>query len=181
MKTLTVLTIAALCLAGSHAQAEFMEIQASQIVTIESTEKEGKPSILVQWALPDDLDELIIDGAVITMTLPVDSASPMDVEVHRVEKAWNAVEVESLEAWAQGDKVYDADVTSPAIVTAENEGVISADVYLQIRDQVFGDVSNFGFIVVPAVDAVTAVEAIEANASDKLMDAKLIIAYRTRR
>lgn len=180
MKTYRLIGLLALSLAGSQVRAEYMEIAASQIVTI-SAQKNANPSLLVQWDLPQGLDKLIIDAAVITMTVPVDGDAPLEVDAHPMLKSWDATEVESAEEWGKGEKVYDDEAASPAIITEENAGKISLDVYLQVLDQIAGKAENFGFILVPESDGTSKIQAIEANAPARLGDAKLIIAYRTQR
>jgi hypothetical protein len=180
MKTYGLIGLLALSLAGSQLRAEYMEIAASQIVTATVGET-ASPSVLVRWELPQELDKLIIDAAVIAMTVPVDGAEPLEVDAHPILKSWDAKEAESAEEWSTGEKVYDDEVASPAIITEENAGKISLDVYLQVLDQIAGKAENFGFILVPESGATSKIQPIEANAPIPLADAKLIIAYRTQR
>jgi hypothetical protein len=170
----------ALSLFGTLARAEYMEVAASQIVTV-TAGKDANSNILVQWELPKSLDELIVDAAVMVMTVQADGDEPLQLDAHPVLKAWEATALASWDDWAKGDQVYSEDVASPAIVTRENEGKVSIDLYLQVLDQIAGKAANFGFVLVPESGTATTVKPIEANAHGNLADARLIIAYRTQR
>jgi hypothetical protein len=178
---MTIVLIALMIPWASAIRAEFLELEASQIVTIQPADKASSPRVLVQWSLPKDLSGKIIDAAVVTLTVPYEGAAPFEVHVHRVTRAWDAEAVEWSEGWSRGGGDFDDGLPSPAIITDRNGGKISADVYFAILDQISGKSDHFGFIVIPEEDTEARISSITPNAEAKLADAKLIIAYRERR
>jgi hypothetical protein len=181
MRTTAILLMALICSLATVAQAEFMEIEAKQIATIEPTDKSASPRIMVEWELPADLDKKIVDAAVITMTLPATKDEPLTVDVYPLTSSWDAKSSEWTSGWEKAGGDFDEDLPSTTIVTEKNDGKISADVYLSVRDQIAGKRSNFGFILVPVESEDAQLSSIQANDVTKLADAKLIIAYRNQR
>jgi len=181
MRTITILLVAMVCMLVAVAQAEFLEIQAKQIATIEPADKSAGPRIVVKWDLPADLEKKIVDAAVITMTVATTEKSALTLDVHPITASWAASSVDWATGWEKAGGDYDEDLPSTAIVTERNEGKISADVYLSVRDQIAGKRDNFGFILVPEVNDQAKISAIQANDATRLADAKLIIAYRNQR
>jgi hypothetical protein len=181
MKTIRSLMLVGLVLLATTARAEYLEIEASEIATIEPTDKSEAPRILVKWDLPKDLDKKIIDGAVVTMTVAVDGDSPLSLDVMPMTTSWSASTAAWSSGWSKEGGDFADSLPSPALVTDKNGGKISADVYPVLIEQIAGNLSNFGFIIVPDKDSDTKSKAVTANNPAKLADAKLIIAYRNRR
>jgi ABC-type Zn uptake system ZnuABC Zn-binding protein ZnuA len=181
MRTTTMLLLATICFMATAVQAEFLEIEARQIATIEPTDKSASPRIVVEWDLPADLDKKIVDAAVITMTLPATKDEPLTIDVYPMTTSWDAKSAHWASGWEKAGGDYDKDLPSTTIVTEKSDGEITVDVYLSVLDQVAGDRDNFGFILVPVDNENARLSAITANDATKLADAKLIIAYRNQR
>ena len=181
MKTIRALAVVAIMLLSGSVQAKFIEIAASEIVTVEPSDKSESPRILVKWDLPADLDKKLIDGAVITMTVSVDGDDPLSIDVMPLTKAWNASTADWSSRWDRQGGDFSDSIPSPAIVTENNGRRISANVYEVVMDLISARRANFGFILVPDKSSTTKTRAISANDALKLADAKLIIAYRNRR
>jgi len=181
MKNLMIFAVALVLFSAPAVWAEFLEIEASQIATIEPADKSAGPRIMVQWDLPKDLSGKIIDGAVVTMTVPHDGDEPFEVDVYPMNKSWDAATAKWAEGWEKAGGDFDEELPSPGIVTEQNGGKISADVYVTVKSQIEGSVANFGFILISQADSQSKMKTVSANDAAGLADAKLIIAYRNRR
>lgn len=181
MKRTIILPIALTLAMTGRAAAEYMEIQASEIATIAESGRAAKPRIIVKWTLPEELGDLIIDGAAISMPVQRDTNCLLDVEVFPLSRSWSAFTTTWESGWTRAGGDYNDSLPSAAIATQQNEGNIRANVYDSIVDQVAGRKSNFGFIVIPDAESECRVATMTANDSAKRSTAKLIIAYRIRR
>jgi hypothetical protein len=76
---------------------------------------------------------------------------------------------------------YSDSLPAYSIVTGDSGGVIEANVYDFVVDQVQGRRSNFGFIILPAPEESGRIAEIAVNDQARLSDARLIIAYRNSR
>ena len=181
MKKLIIVVLALGSLSSGAARAEFLKIEAAQIATIEPADKSVAPRILVQWELPKDLSTKIIDGAVVTLTVPCEGGDAFEVDVHPLTKSWDAASVKWEDGWAQAGGDFQEESAAPALVSDRTGGRISADVYMTGKSQVEGTARNFGFILVSQSGVEAKIAAVSANEPSRLADAKLIIAYRNRR
>lgn len=163
------------------AWAEFMKIQASEIVTIQPADQSEGPRLLVRWKLPEELGELIVDGAAIEMKVPVEKGDDFPVQVAPLETNWSADEVAWADGWSKDGGDFSRDISSVAIVRSKRDMVIRADVYLTLLEQISGARQNFGFIVVSDPETQATIARITANDESGLAHAELIIAYRERR
>ena len=161
-----------------RARAEYLRYAAAEIVSIAPADNSESPRLLVRWDLPADLDLRHVDAAVVTMTVARTGEGPLGVQLHPVTRSWRAQEVSWAEGWEEDGGDFEAEVSSPAMVTERNGGRISIDVYLLIREMLAGTRSNFGFILVPDQGDASRLTPVAANQPARLADAKLIIAYR---
>lgn len=181
MKNVTILVMALVLACGSAVQAEFLELEATSIVTIEPADKSAGPRLLVRWELPKDLGEKIIDGAVVELSVPHEATAPFRVDVHPVTTDWDVETVAWSDGWTNAGGDFADSIVAPALVTERNEGKITGDVYQTVLDQIAGKVSNFGFIVVPEVTTEAQLTSATANDAKLKAAARLIIAYRKQR
>ena len=181
MGNLKIVAMALALLIAPAAWAEFMEIEASKIVTIEPADKSESPRILVKWDLPYELEGKIIDAAVVAITVPHEGDEPFEVDVHPMIKSWDAETARWDDGWEKEGGDFNEELPAPGLVSERNGGKISADVSLTVKGQIGGTASNFGFILVGQPNSQSKLKAISANDATRLADAKLIIAYRVRR
>jgi len=181
MRYLFILTLLVIGLAASAVQAEYLEITASEIASIEPADKSASPRVLVKWTLPPNLKDKIVDAAVIDMEVPISTGMNVVVDVAPVKTAWSASSVSWSSGWSKAGGDYDMDVSSPAILTARNDYQVVADVYELILAQIAGERTDNGFIVVPEASEDGKLATVSANNVTSLSKAKLIIAYRNRR
>jgi len=181
MKNLTISLLALLLVGAPTVRAEFLEIEATQIATIQPADKSAEPRILVEWILPKELEGKIVDGAAVSMTVPHQGDEPFEVDVHPMTKSWDATTAKWSDGWEKAGGDFNEELPSPGIVSERNGGKFSADVYLTVKGQIEGSVANFGFILIGQADSDSKLKAVSANDATRLADAKLIIAYRVRR
>lgn len=172
------LTAAALLMLVANAFAEYLEIEASEIATIAGTGREASPRILVKWTLPEELSDVILDGAALTMTLARDTTCQLDVTVYPLTHSWTANTVQWSGGWTRDGGDYNDSLPSPALASEQNGGKISALVTDFVVNQVAGRATNFGFIVVPDPESECRIAEMTANDAGRLSNAKLVIAYR---
>lgn len=163
------------------AAAEYREIQATEIVTIATADRDAAPRILVKWVLPEELATKIIDGAAISMTLTRSSDVVLGVDVYPLSRNWTAVTSSWQTGWSRAGGDFSDSLPSHAIATERNGGHVKLNVYDIVQDQIAGRRPNFGFIVIPSTGEQVRLSRVEANDAAKLSDAKLVIAYRDRR
>lgn len=180
MKRTIILGLGMLLAMSSLASAEFLTLEATKIVTIEPADKSESPRILVQWTLPKDLDEKIIDAVAIEMHIPVSAGDRVAVDVAAVEKEWASGTASWASGWEKDGGDFSLDESGVAIVTEKNQGTIRVDVREAVLSQIAGSKSNYGFVIVPK-GADNRLKSIAADDETQLGKCKLIIAYRNRR
>lgn len=180
MRALTILMAALCALTESVALGAFMEIEATQIASIQPADSSQGPRILVQWTLPD-MSGKIFDGAAISIALGTENGEALEFEVFPLTTSWDAQTCSWSSGWSKAGADFNEHRLSPTIITNKESGTILADVYRDIKEQLAGQATNYGFILVPRGNDVKSGVSIEANAPSALANAKLMIAYRNQR
>jgi hypothetical protein len=180
MKALISLASAIALGSPSVVSAAFMEIAATEMVTIQPPDSSQSPRLLVRWELPAGLDSLIIDGAGIVMDVARTGGKPAAASVFPLTTAWSPGDVGWSDGWTKAGGDFDPTRLAPAVLRAESNAEVKTDVTLTIKAMIAGKMPNFGFIVI--VDEKDArLAAVSANSSAALGKARLVIAYRKRR
>lgn len=181
MRRVTLMVLCAVFACITPAAAEYLEIEASEIATINETRQVEGPRLLVKWILPDSLASKLIDGAAIAMTVTQDTSCSVEVAVCPISRAWSASTVGWEAGWARAGGDFIDSLASPAVANRLTGGKISANVCDAVLDQIKGRRSNFGFILVPERHSGCAISEVATNDVLRRTDARLIIAFRNAR
>ena len=163
------------------AMAGYLEFPAAEIVSIAPADRAESPRILVNWNLPANLDMRFVDAAVISIKLEKEGTKQLGVQLHPLTSAWSAQNASWTAGWTKAGGDFDQEVASPALLTNQNAGAVSIDVYLSIREILANQRSNYGFIIVPERAEGVALKPIAANEGARLANSKLILAYREKK
>ena len=181
MKPTIVLLAATITLSPAVCDAAFMELVATEIVSIESTDTTKGSRILVKWDLPARLDSLVIDGAGIVMDVPRSGTGPALVGVYPLTKSWSSGTVGWSDGWEEQGGDFDVFKMAPALLEAEATAQVKTDVSETIKAMIADEITNHGFILVLGDDTKARLSVVSANSSTYLAKARLVIAYRQRR
>ena len=163
------------------AQAARIELAASEIATIELSNSSLSPRVLVKWSLPEILSDKAIEAASVRLTLATEGETPLVVDLMPITTSWAATNVSWNSNWSAAGGDFEEAWQETAVVSGRNGGTVSFNVRHLVCEQIAGNRSNFGFIVVPDVTAQAELTSFQSNAAAKLADAKLIIVYRQTR